>query len=558
MRIGLRRTGTVSNFDYFRNFAGTNDATASGGGYAETDNLGTDKIEAGSEIIEENTLDNAGRFRAYARIYDPAGTAGNLQTRIEYYKDNAEQLKILDAVKSNIVSNWQIVDLTDKKAVIWDAKFQPNIPSQFGYNIDMNRLTGSDKARLDYSLLMPTDGGFVEITASPPLNYKALVTVDNTEGQLFVSGINKPASSGWVQDAEVPGTSTTLIHEFISFRGLLFAVGTDTPAAAQEQVWRLRDGKWTKVFTGVTPGTLDAAAIYNGELFAGGRDGRILKSSDGLTWGLVSTSFAGDDDTFVITVYNSLLFVAVGNNGSDSNQSDIYYYNGSSWTSDNPGLFLEDMKSYAGNLYGVQSSIWKRDSAGAWTEEKQLNVDFNITGKKLIVFRGKLVILCSDTLFPSVNKGQVVIFDGSTYELKEPLSEIAIFQDGIVFNDKLYTSTTNDDNDIIKVWSTSDLETWTLENQVNVAFASSNNNFGKNKNNLYLAAGTDAQTQSSSQSSAAWRVLDFEGTGFLAPPEKRHRYIFSYDRENFINNINDKALIGIGFVPRYLTLRGKN
>ena len=37
----------------------------------------------------------------------------------------------------------------------------------------------------------------------------------------------------------------------------------------------------------------------------------------------------------------------------------------------------------------------------------------------------------------------------------------------------------------------------------------------------------------------------------------KHDYKDYYDRENFINNIDDKALIGIGFVPQYLELPAK-
>jgi hypothetical protein len=51
---------------------------------------------------------------------------------------------------------------------------------------------------------------------------------------------------------------------------------------------------------------------------------------------------------------------------------------------------------------------------------------------------------------------------------------------------------------------------------------------------------------------------NYSGTPFFSQPRKsptdfkRHRYFFSYNRDDFSNNIDDEALIGIGFVPRYL------
>src|SRR3990167_2530519 len=63
-------------------------------------------------------------------------------------------------------------------------------------------------------------------------------------------------------------------------------------------------------------------------------------------------------------------------------------------------------------------------------------------------------------------------------------------------------------------------------------------------NNVYIL--TPQNTQ--------YKVGDFQGTPFLAPSRtkmdpKRHRYVFSYDRKGFVNNVDDKALVGVGIVP---------
>jgi hypothetical protein len=53
------------------------------------------------------------------------------------------------------------------------------------------------------------------------------------------------------------------------------------------------------------------------------------------------------------------------------------------------------------------------------------------------------------------------------------------------------------------------------------------------------------------------KVSNYRGTLFHAPPRTRHRYVLNWDRADRVNNIDDAALVGIGFVPRYYALRGE-
>jgi len=68
--------------------------------------------------------------------------------------------------------------------------------------------------------------------------------------------------------------------------------------------------------------------------------------------------------------------------------------------------------------------------------------------------------------------------------------------------------------------------------------------------------GATPKLHARSLSANEYQIGNYQLIPFRSPPKKRHRYIFNWDRKADVNNIDDAAIVGIGFIPRYLALRG--
>ncbi|MGH7273508.1 MAG: hypothetical protein ACREIQ_03480 [Nitrospiria bacterium] len=540
IRIGQRRTGDVFGFTNYHDPPGFSDATASSDDRLETPNLNNSFLQITSKLLvgPDTIRVNQGRFRAFARIYDTKASSPTLQTRLRYFVGASGVAdKILDTVDSPVRGQWHIVNLTKNAAVNFDKKFSFVSPGQLGFAVEMKRKTGSDKGYLDYILLMPTDGGYIEASLNPALPYLGAMTVDGISGQPAIYSTQLPVGFRVVYN------TTPSQQNIIGYKGsVFFGAGTrvykftgntgvlafDFPGASfpvfevfNDKLMVSADSKLYEN-DGVTfPGTLLAVTgtngnmkVFNGKLWLlSSAAGAVVSNWDGSTI-TVSLSVAGSDNTG-IEVYNGKLYAAI------NTPARIYEYN---------------------------------PVSNAWS------LSFTFPGsvtscRRLGVFNGKLYAGTGLT-------GGLYVFDGSSWSLAKTfntsteLREIWAIHE---FDGKLYLggATTGGGGRIMTSEDGITFETVYDSTQYFISSLVSYQGSLYATTRLVKSPGFDFLAFTPQQGSNQFQVSDWKGLPFTSPAQKRHRYVFSYDRENFINNADDKALIGLGFIPRYLTLRGR-
>lgn len=160
------------------------------------------------------------------------------------------------------------------------------------------------------------------------------------------------------------------------------------------------------------------------------------------------------------------------------------------------------------------------------------------------------IIVYKEKLYVGTVSDGIWTFDGYQWEKVSSINYIS-------------SMAVHGDNLIVGIWGnitylSSDGETFTVIDPA-VAVA-----FDETISDILLGADGSFATRRdireySPASIATIAIADYKGGPFTSPPrsrsdEKRHRWIFSWDRSDGTNNIDDTILVGLGYVPRYLSL----
>lgn len=531
MRIGMRRTGDVFNFDNYHDPSGVTDTTASSNDRLVSSTMGQAWINVSTKIVLNNTVDNQGRFRVLARVFDPIGGVNStLRLRLNYFIGIANLgMKTLEAAVAPIRNNWCIVNLTPNAAMVQDNKFATNEPVQLGYTIQMSRSSGSSSGYLDYALVMPTDGGYLEADIEPPLTYRNALIVDGTGGLSQSVGATQKRGGGQKLRSFSASGVLAAVKEYKG--AIYFGAGTD--------IYEFNAGVWTLVLSPPADTAALRFEIYDGRLYAGGGStpAPVRSTADGRSWATAFT-LAGIDNVRSMKSFAGKLFL-----GTETSLSAgrLYEWNGTTATLAYSSVAaIADFEVYKNTLYGISldSKIYKRDNvSGNWTQDHAFTP--TLGSYNLKVFKGKMYATVDNSVYA---------YDGSSWTLASTipagLDDIRALE---VLDDILYAGFLNNG-----FWYSEDGISWTelqdITDGTSVCMAAVNGV-------LYVGDFVDS-VYAYTASDNMYKLSNFQGTTFASPPEKRHRFFFSYDRLNFINNADDAVLVGIGFVPRFLSLIG--
>lgn len=568
VRIGQRRTNNIFNLRNFYDPPGIADATASGDARINSPALTNNWLTLAIQTITggQNVRDNEGRYRVFARVWDTAATA-TLQARLRYFVGaSLINLKTLDAATAQIRNNWTLLDLTNNAAMIQEQHFASQPPGQIGYQIELKRATGSNAAYLDYVLSIPTDGGYIDATITPPLHYQSGLIVDNTNS---VTIGNFAKQQGWQLDWQPPTGTTNYIQQMAVFKGALY-VGMLVDLGGfnfRGQIWQNKQGIWTMVYQDDEPSQFFGSAVYNDKLYfsifpSGGATPWLLATSEGTIWSKAYNSVTpGAVRMDELVSLGGYLYVV-------TTSSTIERYNGSSGIVDKVLPASADNMIVGGDnkLYLIISnSLYKYDP----TTKALVNVGALSPSGQMAFYKG--YVYCGTT-GTSVNIVQR--YGGGTIEtITIPNPGIGNFTvTGMqVYNDKLFViisaAVGTDARDI--TYETQDGITWTPSPAGELLyFRAVANYYQMVVYDGVLYAGTIISAvpivgylYSFVDTSITYESIVFNGGTFFSPNRdinnpRYHRWVFSYDRDGYINNIDDKALVGFGYVPRYLGLRG--
>lgn len=532
-RVGMRRAADVFDFRNYADFIGPTDTSASGNDRIETGNLSSGWTTVASYVISEAeiTPDNLGRYRAIARVYDTkASSPSTLQVRIQYWIGAANiGVKTLDPVDVPIVSNWCVVDLTPNAGVNWDTKFNAIQPGQLGYNLQMRRTTGTDEAYLDYVMFVPTDGGILYGEIDPAITENSGLVVDT--GSNEVSGIR--LTTGF----EIAFTTfSTANNDFaVVFNGALY-IGCSSGIVVR---FRNNVSEIVQNF-GIVTSFGVTLVVFNNRLFM--MTDSSTYSSDGIT-------FPGTNEFNVGTT----LLCAIPFEGSlwmgAQVTANVYKWDGTTLTLNEAfgagevrQLEIYQNKLYAGVVVGGTGRVYEYNSAtDVWTLSLNTGVGNSVTALK--TFKGKL--------YAGNTAGTAWAFDGTSWTIV--LTGSFQIQEFGVADNKLYAAT-RIAGTAGNVRVTENGTDWEIvyDNEKLVGGA-----MAVYEGRLFIATViSSGRVYAITFNENAYKVSDYQLVPFYSPPKKRHRFFFNWDRENFVNNVDDTALIGIGFVPRYLALRG--
>lgn len=577
LRIGQRRTKDVQNFLNYYDPGVAADATASGGfrlnftpAATWTDVL-TYTILGGG-----NTQDNQGRFRAYTRLWDAKASGDpTLEARLRYFIGTAgSNDKTLAYEQLPLRANWGMLNLTTTAAAILERKFQTQYPSQLGATLQLRRPTGTGNAYFDYLLFLPTDGGTLLASLSPSLTYRRVLVVDNTHSATISSSYVK--EHPWRLDWQVEPGATPFIFSSCVFKGDLY-LGIVNTATNMGQIWRKRGGAYTKVYEDAAPNQPQSMAVFGDRIYVGmtppgGAAAFLLSSSDGLTW-TVSYTVANAQTTIQDMVeYQGGLFLATNLTGGTGY---IERWDGSAGTTDQTivGSSYHALAVYGSQLIGVRNTggngfLDQRVGAGVWTQvgANPGPSSWSVTSPhKLEVFQNRLYIpsfrVATTNIIGAVYDGSAV----TNVTLPESFASInnRAFR---AYNGKLYAVLRD-----AKTWVSADGVVWELSFAGSTALPATGQNWvaevmdGELHIAGYTAVAFAAQgyVYTYADINESYSMANYTGGTFTAPNRRlpddprRHRWVFSYDREGYVNNIADRALVGIGYVPRYLSLLGE-
>lgn len=548
MRVGMRRTGDVFDFQGWQDPPGALDTTASGNSRVNSPTLSTTVWTRVATFIIETpsiTRDNQGRYRLFVRVYDTRTTGIlTLQIRTNYWIGSEfSGVKTLDLVTVPVINNWCVVDLTPNVAINFDTKFQSDVPAAFGFDIEMRRTANTDTGRIDYALLLPTDGGCLIADINPAVANGLALIVDCTTESPFVFGAT--LDNGWNVVSSVTGVSE--VAGFQSYNGALFIL-------ASNGIHKYRNNRMTLVFSSIT---VSAIASFNGRFiyFFGDNTGYI---SDGDTFPGTSTFTLPVGETLVVG-FARLSTLAFGGNlylagSSGTGFATMYSWNGTAATATKAVqradlLEFTAMAAYGNRIYlasrnGTNTVYTYDPNTGSLTAGASFATGYI---SSFIVFRGKL--------WATNLTGAIWSFDGSAWTSITPFT-VSAWQDMEVIDDTLFVigSRVISGVDRVFVIKSTDGITWTTDLNTSGTIVTMLQ-IAKHQGQLFI--GIDTNVYSRTINTSQYKVSNYQLSCFRSPPKKRHRFFFNWDRENNVNNVDDAALIGIGFVPHYLSLRGK-
>lgn len=561
LRVGMRRSGNVFNFLGFQDPLGALDTASSSNNRI---NSGTLSTTAWTTVISQTietpslTLDNQGKYRLFVRAFDTrTGGVLTLQMRCRFWIGSGlTGIKTLEAVTVPILNNWCVIDLTPMSAINWDTKFNPNVPSQFGFEVQMKRTANTDAGRIDYMLLMPTDGGIAVAEIDPAVIQNDGVVIDCTVAAPRVYG-GHVVINQWNIVSET-STSGNTMNDLQNYRGALYLTqGAD--------IYQYRNNIMTRFsISGVavsSPLVVFGCCLF----YFFTTTPSTAYASDGSFPGTATFTFGpgGGTDTFAALSYNGNLYLA----GEDLATSDatLYAWPGSGATATNL-LFRADIDSFVG-IGAYRGNLYLAGAIGGTVRVFEYNITTGVLTEQFDTGSASVTIdfvEFNNLLYFTNNTATIRYYDGSTWTSLTPFPALAPLWRGINSLDGTLFVTGRDVSatpDTIVVIRSTDGITFTLDYHPPGTLSVSGSRMEISQGQLFLGtqsqAGIAPKLHAKSLSVNEFQSSNYQLIPFASPPQTRHKYIFNWDRKANVNNIDDQALVGIGFVPRYLALRGK-
>lgn len=569
IRAGMRRARDVEEFTNFYDPSGVGDTTASGDDRVNSGTLSTLWTTVGFFTINDPNIiqDNLGRFRVLARVWDTSTSgAFNLEVRLRYWVGQSGiNVKELDSVIVPGRGSWYIMDLTGNAAMNWDVKTK-NLPGSLGFEIQMRRASGETQGRLDYAMILPTDGGVLFANVSPSVPLNSGLVVDNTNSS-DVYGARLPR--GWREVYQTPISQNVLKN----FNGALY-FGTE-----DSKLYKFQNNGGTLLHDYGT-GFFIPLEVYNNRLFIATRPSAGVPgqaySTDGTTFpGTAEFTFGGNNaNPLGMRALQGYLYIV----GETSSVSKLWRWDGSAGTATEIltggatysefsrfGIYKNKLYIHGNRTGSNNIDIIEYDPATGLS-----SVSLTINGGAVqlqyidfVEFNGSLYWLTGAAL------DFIYRFDGSVWTQVEPLDTVSgtgiLWHAGIVAGNKLYISATVDLTvDKTRVMSTEDGITWTTEYLPDETGSGGGIVMTTSQGQIFMGvAGNPPVLHATTFLENQYKVADYQLSEFKAPNREwgnphRHRYFFSYDRENGVNVQDDAMLIGVGVVPQYLSLVGAN
>ncbi|MCS6934068.1 MAG: T9SS type A sorting domain-containing protein [Chitinophagales bacterium] len=221
-----------------------------------------------------------------------------------------------------------------------------------------------------YPASMPTydlDGGLNGVVN--------VVTVDPANGTVWVGGSFTASTSGvpcnnigkWVNGStgwsweSVNGGVNGTVHALLYHNNLLYVGGQFTQAGgvnvSNVAVYNPANGQWSPL--GQLDNTVLTLAVYQGNIYAGGRFTGLLAKWDGTNWINVSQGFLTGAEVRTLEVWSNLL--TIGGNfelNTGVPRFHVAVYNGSAMSSLGLGTLtpVNDLQTYRGKLYAACDS----------------------------------------------------------------------------------------------------------------------------------------------------------------------------------------------------------
>lgn len=524
IRVGQRRTKNVLNLDNLHDPPGLADSDAGGGNRITSPALSETYQTITTKTVEENVPDNLGRYRVLARIFDNRTSGGpNLSLRLRYFLGVAGVAeKTLQAVTALVRGGWTLVDMTRQAAMVQEARKSINPPALLGYAVEMARPAGAETAYLDYVIAIPTDGGWLDATIEPALTQGNTLIVDNTSSLNVAATQRRGGFQTVYRTGQVPRT-------FAVYQNALY-IGCEGG-----ELYRFQNNIGTLVRDyGVSD--ILAMALYNGRLYVA--HGADLYTGQGLSFG-GATAFSLGAAVRAMAAFNGLLYFGLAD-------GTIYSYDGSttSLAYDTGQSAVNCLAVYQGRLYaGSEGSarIYVYDPTSAsWSQSASLSGPTEVNALK--AHGGQLYAATGAG-------GQLYALDGESWSLVETFTSPTTILALESLGGLLYAGGSPAGSLQVSADGLSWADAYDpAEYQINALTVYNGA--------LFIAEQSQKDIIAIAFNEVAYKVPNYEGAPFTAPHTRRHRYVFLLDRERNLNDISDKALVGVGFVPRYTTLRG--
>ena len=513
--VGMRRTGDVTNFVSVHKAQGEYDNTAYNNQRITHDDMDTDWKESFGVQLHDSITDNLGRFRIFARVKDrKLSGEPTLLARLKYsLGSSGVYVRVLDFDQTYVRNFWTLIDLTKRIAANMDLRGQLDDLSSIDMTLEVKRSTGSEDAYIDCFIRFPTEGGFIDATINPPLEKNSILIIDNTQDVQDVSATFRSNSLQPVfKLAEIP-------EDAVLYKNALYIVGGDKIASF--------DVTTRTTFYENAAGSYNACERYNGLLHYS--DDTDVHYTNGSTHS--ASLFSLTDSILSMIAYNGVLY-----------------------TGDDGGTIYE----------------WDGSSSSLSTDTSQGTVD------KFAVYQD---LLCAGT----GNEARVYVYDpdttswGLSYTFPNSVAEVITAME--VYDNKLYVAT---DQGNLAVW---DRNSWStistglssitalkryqdglyLGSSTGALYVSLNGStFAKVRNeqsfNVKFMAvfngilhifDNNREVWTLSNNALRYKVTDYSGSLFMAPPTDRHRYIVNFERSSRNSIRDDQAMVGIGLYPLF-------